>query len=166
MPSLQKNLHDVWRQEKILQWRLRQTSKQKKMKAAVECGSPWEIRTLVNGSKGHYAWPLHQRAAAMRCACSFVVRVLCVLISVFGLPVVLWFGFSYAWGFWVVGPWVGIAFLSFSMLAMMKSGSDDSIVKLSIVPQVLMFAVILLSGIFFHLLNRVICSMESVDGGI
>jgi len=75
--------------------------------------------------------------------------------------VVLWFGFSYAWGFWVVGPWVGIAFLSFSMLAMMKSGSDDSIVKLSIVPQVLMFAVILLSGIFFpppqpcHLFNGV-----------
>jgi len=46
------------------------------------------------------------------------------------------------------GPWLGIADLSFSMLVMMKSGSDDSIVKLSIVPQLLTLAVILLSGIF------------------
>ena len=29
------------------------------------CGSPWEIRTLVRGSRGPYAWPLHQRAASV-----------------------------------------------------------------------------------------------------
>ena len=34
------------------------------------------------------------------------------------------------------------------MLVMMKSGSDDSTVKLSIVPQLLTVATILLSGIF------------------
>jgi hypothetical protein len=47
----------------------------------------------------------------------------------------------------VGGSWLGIADLSFSMLVMMNSGSDDSIVKLSIVPQLSMLAVILLSGI-------------------
>lgn len=47
----------------------------------------------------------------------------------------------------VGGPWVGIADLSFSMVVMMNSGSDDSIVKLSIFPQLSMLAVILLSGI-------------------
>jgi hypothetical protein len=47
----------------------------------------------------------------------------------------------------VGGPWLGIADLSFSMLVMMNSGSDDSIVKLSIAPQLSMLAVILLSGI-------------------
>jgi hypothetical protein len=44
------------------------------------------------------------------------------------------------------GPCFGIAGLSFSMLVMMNSGSDDSIVKLLIVPQLLTLATILLSG--------------------
>ena len=55
----------------------------------------------------------------------------------------------------VCGPWLGIADLSFSMLVMMNSGSEDSIAKLSIVPQLPTLATILLSGILFHLLNHV-----------
>jgi len=48
--------------------------------------SPGEIRTLVNGSKGHYAWPLHHRASAQGTGlfvlCREVLRTVLFLISI------------------------------------------------------------------------------------
>jgi hypothetical protein len=38
------------------------------IKSSSGLSSPGEIRTLVNGSKGHYAWPLHHRASAQDCS--------------------------------------------------------------------------------------------------
>ena len=50
--------------------------------------SPGEIRTLVNGSKGHYAWPLHHRASAHACLCyAEVLRTRIFLISILALGV-------------------------------------------------------------------------------
>ena len=41
----------------------------------LEDGSPGEIRTLVGGSKAHYAWPLHHRAARFQITLAlFIVR--------------------------------------------------------------------------------------------
>jgi hypothetical protein len=45
------------------------------MTSQVGNGSPGEIRTLVNGSKGHYAWPLHHRAFTLSLIVAlFIVR--------------------------------------------------------------------------------------------
>ena len=41
---------------------IRENDSQKSIKSCLSNGSPGEIRTLVNGSKGHYACPLHHRA--------------------------------------------------------------------------------------------------------
>jgi hypothetical protein len=46
---------------------IRENSPQSSIHAGNGKSSPGEIRTLVNGSKGHYAWPLHHRALAQRC---------------------------------------------------------------------------------------------------
>jgi hypothetical protein len=41
---------------------IRETQTEKSMNSRLGKSSPGETRTLVNGSKGHYAWPLHHRA--------------------------------------------------------------------------------------------------------
>jgi hypothetical protein len=42
--------------------KIRESQVEKRINSRQGKSSPGEIRTLVNGSKGHYAWPLHHRA--------------------------------------------------------------------------------------------------------
>ena len=42
---------------------IHENQKENSKNSSYATSSPGEIRTLVNGSKGHYAWPLHHRAS-------------------------------------------------------------------------------------------------------
>jgi hypothetical protein len=44
---------------------IRETQTEKSMNSRLGKSSPGEIRTLVDGSKARYAWPLHHRAIRM-----------------------------------------------------------------------------------------------------
>jgi hypothetical protein len=55
---------------------IRETQPEKSMNSRLGNSSPGEIRTLVEGSRGPYAWPLHHRALVYHQNCVFFVITL------------------------------------------------------------------------------------------
>jgi hypothetical protein len=64
---------------------IRENQPEKSMNSHLGQSSPGEIRTLVEGSRGPYAWPLHHRALGL----SSKLRVLCNNFTVASCGVLL-----------------------------------------------------------------------------